>query len=336
MIVTLTANPAIDRTVELRDALHRGGVHRAASVRDQAGGKGINVARALAASDVASLAVFPAAPGDPLAAAVRSERLAHRVSAIAGAVRTNLAITEPDGTTTKVNEPGPTLDRAEVDALVEAAVDASAGADWLVLAGSLPPGAPGDLYARVIGAVRGRYGADAPRVAIDSSGDALREALESGQPVELIKPNADELAELVAHRLDRALTGADLEADPGLAATAGRLALSLGVGAVLLTLGAAGALYLDAGTALLASPPPIGVASTVGAGDASLAGYLLAHGEGATPATALAQAVAHGAAAAALPGSSLPARADTHPESVRVRPIAGPHEAEPHEEGVSS
>lgn len=336
MIVTLTANPAIDRTVELPHPLRRGGVLRAVSVRDQAGGKGINVARALAASGVASLAVFPSAVDDPLTLAVRSERLMHRASPIAGAVRTNLAITEPDGTTTKVNEPGPELDRAEVDALVGAAVDAAHGAAWLVLAGSLPPGAPPDLYARAIEAVRERYGADAPRVAIDSSGDPLRAALESGQPVDLIKPNADELAELVARRLDPSPTGDDLEADLGLAAIAAEHARSLGVGAVLLTLGGAGALYLDARTALVAAPPPITVVSTVGAGDASLAGFLLAHGEGASPAAALAQAVAHGSAAAALPGSSLPARTDTHPESVRVLPVAGLHGLEPLQEGVSS
>lgn len=324
MIVTLTANPAIDRTIEIDGPLERGAVQRASGTRQQAGGKGVNVARALAASNVEAVAVFPAAADDPFTAAMRAEGLAHRATPIRGAVRVNLAVTEPDGTTTKVNEPGPELSTAELEALVDEVVAASRGASWLVLAGSLPGSTPATLYARVIEAVRSRLGAGAPRIAIDSSGAPLLETLRAGVPVDLIKPNAHELAELVA-ALDAGspLDGDALEADPAAAMAAAERALALGVGAVLLTLGGAGAAYLDERTTLVATHPPVAVASTVGAGDASLAGFLLAHGEGAAPDAALAQAVAHGAAAAQLPGSTLPARADTTPEAVCVRAWPG-------------
>ncbi|GGA69226.1 1-phosphofructokinase [Pseudoclavibacter endophyticus] len=329
MIVTLTANPAIDRTVVIDEPLRRDAVHRASRTSDQAGGKGVNVSRALVASGAATVAVFPAASDDPFTLAVREEGLPHVAVPIAGRVRTNIAITEPDGTTTKINEPGPELDVVARERLVEAIVEACRGARWLVLAGSLPPAAPPLRYARILETVRARLGDGAPRIAVDSSGPPLSDLVLGGLRVDLIKPNAHELAELLNradHLTSRSdwLEGDALEADLGTAVDAAGRALDLGCGAVLLTLGGTGAVYVDRATALVASPPPIRVASTVGAGDASLAGFLLAHGEGASPAGALAQAVAHGAAAASLPGSTLPSRAQTHPEAVRVEAWCSP------------
>ncbi|MGO2112815.1 MAG: 1-phosphofructokinase family hexose kinase [Pseudoclavibacter sp.] len=343
MIVTLTANPAIDRTISIGEPLQRNAVHRASGTRDQPGGKGINVSRALRASGVPTVALFPAAHDDPFAIALRGEGIQHVAVPIEGRVRTNIAITEADGTTTKLNEPGPTLGLAAREHVVDAVVEACRGASWLVLAGSLPPADPPLRYARVIEAVRARLGDGAPRIAVDTSGAPLRDVLRSGLPVDLIKPNAHELAELLngsrpAREAGRGggaggaggggfagqvadgqpLDGDALESDLGTAVEAARRALDFGCGAVLLTLGGAGAVYTDASTALVAAPPPISVASTVGAGDASLAGFLLAHSEGASPAGALAQAVAHGAAAASLPGSTLPARDQTHPDDVQV------------------
>lgn len=313
MIVTLTTNPAIDRTLRLADRLRRGAVQRLVDADLQAGGKGINVTRALRASGVDSVAVFPASDSDPFTSFVRDEGLPHVAVPIDGAVRTNIAVTEPDGTTTKLNEPGPALSVVERERIIDAVIDASRGANWLVLAGSLPPATTKLHYARVIEAVRSRLGDGAPRIAVDSSGEPLRDVLTSGQPVDLIKPNADELADLLGDE-DPAV----LEADLDRAVAAAERALAFGCGAILLTLGGAGAVYVDAATTIVAVPPPIALASTVGAGDAALAGFLLAHADGAPPARALAQAVAHGSAAASLPGSTLPARGDTDPDAVRV------------------
>ena len=168
MIVTLTANPSLDRTVELDGALEPGAVQRATSTRQDPGGKGVNVTRALRASGVESVAVLPAEPGDPFLAALAAEGVPCRAVPIRGAVRTNLTIVDAAGVTTKVNEPGPVLDADAQARLIEVTADAAIGADWLVLAGSLPPGVADDFYVRVVEAVArrgtaGRHGGAAHR-----------------------------------------------------------------------------------------------------------------------------------------------------------------------------
>ncbi|MFP5312717.1 MAG: PfkB family carbohydrate kinase, partial [Actinomycetes bacterium] len=138
-----------------------------------------------------------------------------------------------------------------------------------------------------------------------------------GMP-DLLKPNAEELAELAAAAGFATATADELEADPGAAAAAAAAVVRSGVGAVLATLGSKGAVLVTADGAWLATHPPVAAVSTVGAGDSALAGYLLAHGQGAAPADCLRQAVAHGAAAASLPGSTVPAVHQTTPDAVTI------------------
>ena len=116
----------------------------------------------------------------------------------------------------------------------------------------------------------------------------------------------------------------ELEADSGLAVSAARTLIARGVGAVLATLGPKGALLVTADGAWHATRPPVEARSTVGAGDSSLAGFLLADVAGAPPRDCLRQAVAHGAAAASLPGTTVPTLAQTDPGAVTVTEIAGP------------
>ena len=118
MIITVTPNPSIDRTVTLLTALVRGAVHRVTSVSSEPGGKGVNVARALTLAGLDVVAVLPAARHDPILLALRAIGVEVHAVPVAGAVRTNLAITETDGTTTKINEPGAVVDPADIDALV--------------------------------------------------------------------------------------------------------------------------------------------------------------------------------------------------------------------------
>ena len=313
MIVTLTANPSLDRTIELAAPLGRGDVQRAHASSEQPGGKGVNVSRALIASGLDTLAILPGDAADPMLVALRAERIPSANLGIAARIRSNITITEPDGTTTKINEPGPTLSADHETSLIDLVVASSRNAEWLILAGSLPPGLSADFYARVIRAVRAEYPHNAPRIAVDSSGEPLSALLASGEPVDLIKPNAEELAELTGKG-----TGDSLEADPAAAfAAAGRL-VARGIAAVMATLGSRGAVLTTADGGWLATMPPIVARSTVGAGDSSLAGYLLADQAGGSPQQRLAQAVAHGSAAAALPGSTMPAASDTHPESATL------------------
>jgi 1-phosphofructokinase len=318
MIVTLTVNPSIDRTIELPAALARGEVQRAAAAHQEPGGKGINVTRALVASGLETIALFPAADGDAFVGAMRESRLPFRNLPITGAVRSNVTLTEPDGTTTKVNEPGPALDDAELDALTASVVAAAAGASWLVISGSLPPSIDQAYYVRVVRAVAEALGEAAPRIAVDGSGEPLRLLLESGQRVDLIKPNAEELAELTG------IGSADaFEAAPAFAASAALRLLEHGVAAALVTLGGEGAALVTPAATWFADAPRIEARSTVGAGDSSLAGYLLASAEGRDEAACLAQAVAHGAAAASLPGSTVPTRLEADRYSITVHRDAG-------------
>lgn len=325
MIVTLTANPSLDRTVELPAPLARGEVQRAVAVHQHSGGKGVNVSRALVASGLDTVAVLPGGDSDPVLAGLLDDGVPYAALPISEPLRSNVTLTEPDGVTTKINEPGPELSLDEQEALIGLLLDRSRGASWVVLAGSLPPGVPADFYATVARRLRSTHDGDAPLIAIDSSGAPLVAAISgdslgniNGKP-DLLKPNAEELAELAAAAgLTDVHTADELEADPGLAARAAAAVVGSGVGAVLATLGSKGAVLVTADGAWLATHPPIQAVSTVGAGDSSLAGYLLAATNGGTSQDCLRQAVAHGAAAASLPGSTVPAVHQTTPDAVTI------------------
>ena len=322
MIVTLTANPSLDRTVALPGPLLRGEVQRAISVRQESGGKGVNVSRALVASGLKTVAVLPGAEADPVLTGLRETDVPFAALPIGEPLRSNVALTEPGGVTTKINEPGPALSEEQQEALISLLLDHARGAAWVVLAGSLPPGVPADFYATVTRRMRSLFdGEAAPRVAVDSSGEPLAAAVSgdtSGKP-DLLKPNAEELVELAAAAgFATNKSAEELEADPEAAAAAASAVVRSGVGAVLATLGTKGAVLVTADGAWLATHPPVTAVSTVGAGDSSLAGYLLASSQGAAPVDCLRQAVAHGAAAASLPGSTVPAVNQTTPDAVTI------------------
>lgn len=318
MIVTLTANPSIDRAVTLSAPLAVGEVQSATDAREDAGGKGVNVARVIAAAGRATLAVVPVGDHDPYRELLAATGIPVRAVASAGRVRANLTVADPAGTTTKINLPGPVMDAGGAAELTAAVVEACADADWLVLAGSVPPGAGETFYTDVIRAVRDAWGDRAPRVAVDASGAALEAVVRDGRP-DLIKPNDEELAALVRE---------DPSGDVDLVSEAVRRARTVvpsHAAAALVTLGGAGALLVTGDEVLRAVAPKIAVVSTVGAGDSSLAGYLLADVAGAAPAERLANAVAYGAAAAMLPGTQAPTPADLPPGSIRVLPFVPAH-----------
>ncbi|MET0797301.1 MAG: 1-phosphofructokinase family hexose kinase [Rhodococcus sp. (in: high G+C Gram-positive bacteria)] len=318
MMVTLTANPSMDRTVTLETPLTRGGVHRASSSAVDPGGKGVNVARVIGGSGVEALAVIPANGGDPIIDAMSAKGVRYSALPTSGPARTNITVSEIGGTTTKINEPGATVSeqtRAELrDRILTLAVDA----EWVVLSGSLPPGLPVEWYAELVVALR----ATTAKVAVDTSDEpllALADRFPESAP-DLIKPNSEELAQLTGHDSEE-LESAAAQGDPSAAVSAATILLGRGVGAVLATLGSAGAVLVTQGGAWYASPPPITAVSTVGAGDSSLAGYILADVENCSDADKLRRAVAYGTAATALPGTTLPLPEQTHPTSVTVRAL---------------
>jgi 1-phosphofructokinase len=316
VIITLTPNPSIDYTVTLTGRLERGAVLRADSVTTVAGGKGVNISRAAVAAGVPTIAVLPAVADDPFVLELLRDGIDCRPEPPAGAIRSNVTVTEPDGTTTKVNTPGATVTPDDLARLFDAVVRRAEQAAWVVLAGSLPPGAPEQWYAELVEALR----ATSTKVAVDTSGAALSALAERLVPgaVALLKPNAEELA---------SMTGADearIEADPLEAAAAAQVLVGRGTAAVLATLGGSGAVLATPEGAWHATPPPTTVVSTVGAGDSSLFGYLLAELNGAAPPDRLRHAVAYGSAAAGLPGTTIPAPAGTRPDLVDVRELTGP------------
>ena len=325
MIVTVTPNPSIDRTVTLPARLVRGAVHRVQSVSTEPGGKGVNVARALTLAGLDTLAILPAGGRDPILSALQSCGVPFYAVPVDGAVRTNLTITESDGTTTKINEPGAVIDEAALAALTAAILDRAESARWVVLSGSLPPGMPDSWYADVVA----RLQSFDCKVAVDTS-DAPLAALAAGfgrAAPDLIKPNAEELASLAgvaAEHLEAALA----QGDPDPVVAAARQLINRGAHTVLATLGPAGAVLVDETGSWLATPPPIKPRSTVGAGDSSLAGYVRADVAGAQPPQRLQMAVAYGSGAAALPGSALPSPAQIDLDDVAVKPIS-PYPARP-------
>ena len=303
MIITLTMNPSVDRTATLGTELLRGGVNRIVAVEDCAGGKGINVARVVHGSGTEALAVFPAPPADPFVDMCATDGLVHHVVPVTHPVRVNLTVSEPDGTTTKINAPGADGGQRVRLAVTDLLDELGAPGDWVVLSGSLPVGTPGDFYARLVPRLREK----GVRVAVDTSDTpllTLAAALPESAP-DLMKPNGEELGQIVG------VDGAELERSAANGeftevVAAARALCRQGVGSVLVTLGGAGAVLVDGDGAWFAEAPPVTVRSTVGAGDSALAGYLVAEARGEDAGGRLAWAVAHGAAAASLPGTRLP------------------------------
>jgi 1-phosphofructokinase len=315
MIVTLTPNPSVDRTVALASPLERGAVLRAESVTAQSGGKGVNISRAAVTAGVPTIAVLPAEKDDPYVLELLRDGIDCRPERPVGPVRVNITITEPDGTTTKINSPGATVDRPALERLEQALHQRAQQARWVVLAGSLPPGAPANWYAEIVDDLAGTTA----RVAVDTSDEPLRAMAEQigsgGAAPDLMKPNGEELASLTGDDADV------LEADPAAAAKAATVLVEQGVGAILVTLGGNGAVLVTREGAWHASAPPTTVVSTVGAGDSSLFGYLLGDLQGASPTDRLRLAVAYGSAAAGLPGTTIPGPEHTRPELVDVRQL---------------
>lgn len=311
MIVTLTLNPSLDRTLEV-DTITRGAVLRAASAHLDPGGKGVNVARALLANGVGSRAVVACggAEGEQLVRLMAEEQVPAIAVPIAARTRSNVTLVEADGTVTKVNEPGAPLTIPEFHAVAAAVLGCADTADWVVMCGSLPPEVPVEVYA----GFTAQLAAAGIRVAVDTSGPALLSAVAAGP--HLVKPNREELAEAV---------GATLR-DLGDVIDAARSLRALGAGAVLASLGAEGALLVDEDGVLLARGNPVEPRSTVGAGDALLAGFLAG---GARGEKALIEAVAWGGAAVGLPGSRMPGPADITREGIEVTrdPRARPRSA---------
>jgi 1-phosphofructokinase len=304
VIVTLTLNPSLDRTVDV-ESLERGAVIRTSNPLLEPGGKGVNVTRALSANGVASLAVVAVGgpEGAELGRLLERDGILCRFVPVSGRTRSNLTVCEPDGTVTKLNEPGSPLSDTDLSAIATAVRTSVRDGDWLVVSGSTPP----EFTASQITALLTEATATGARLVVDSSGDALSMSLASKPRI--VKPNREELAELV---------GRELGSVAAVQAAAEEVR-ALGAEYVLVSLGAEGAVLVGPGGLLVGESKVDSIRSTVGAGDSFLAGFLSKFTTDESDVeAALLEALTWGAAATRLPGSAVPSPSDLDPTNVQL------------------
>ena len=290
MIVTVTANPAVDQTVRVHH-LDIAAVNRFFAPQLDASGKGVNVSRMahrLGWSTIA-LGFLAGEIGMLVEQSLDREGVPHHFVCVPGQTRLNMTVVdETTGSATHFLGPGPTIGRehfAQLDALLLSQLPA---ARILVLAGNLPPGAPDDIYATYVRLARAR----GVQTIVDADGEALRLAV-AAKP-SLIKPNLAEAERLLGRKLP------DLTA---VAAGARELVVQ-GVATVVISLGARGAIGVQGARVWLAVPPELEQESTVGAGDSFVAGLAVALASGKDFVEGLRQGTAAGAATAITPGTA--------------------------------
>jgi 1-phosphofructokinase len=307
-ILTLTLNPALDLTVEL-SRLEPGQVNRSDTLHSHAAGKGVNVAQVLA--DLGHQLTVSGFLGEDNLQAFETlfakRGFVDAFIRVPGETRSNIKLAESDGRITDLNGPGPLVSAAAQQALLERLDQIAPGHDAVVVAGSLPQGvSPQWLQALIV-----RLKNLGLKVALDTSGEALRAALTAGPW--LIKPNREELAEVLGSEAVSVLAQAE---------AANRLH-ALGVEHVVISHGADGVNWFSVGSALHATPPKVSVASTVGAGDSLLAGMLHGLVSADTPEQTLRTATAIAAMAVTQIGFGISdaARLAQLEQGVRVRPL---------------
>jgi 1-phosphofructokinase family hexose kinase len=297
VILTVTLNAAIDRTVAVPN-FRLGHRHRAVESRTSAGGKGVNVARALKllGRPVIATGLAGGPTGARIVERLAEESILNDFTRIEAESRTNLAVVDPtSGEQTEINERGPEVTAEEVDLFVEKLLYLAQGATVCVVAGSVPPGVDADVYSRLVSALR-EHGV---LTVLDADGDPMRAGLRAEPAV--VAPNVLEAEGAVGHEfgddddLSRGLSGliemgageAIITRDNGCVAIVGEgengapLGRRAGEG--------------PRGTRYEVEIEPLEPVSTVGSGDAFLAGYVAARYEGASPRECLAYGVACGA-----------------------------------------
>ncbi|GEM_PF-17949 len=306
MIVTVTLNPGVDRTLTVEE-LRFNEVLRAKKVQLDWGGKGLNVARTLKILGEESLAtgLIGGASGEMLRKGLNSLGVANDFFEIKHESRSNYVILdEKNQRHIKVNEPGPVVDEGELAAFVEWVSQTAQEGDYWVFCGSLPPGVPTRTYAELIKAVKVR----GARACLDSSGEALRLGIEA-QPY-LVKPNREEL---------EGLTGRKLNSIEEVFSAAVELQQK-GVEIVLVSMGAKGLIVAAKDIQELIPAPNIEEKNPTGAGDALLAGFILAVKQGFAIERAARLAVAAGSAAASTAGVGIDSRTDVESLYRRIAP----------------
>ena len=288
MIVTLTINPAIDRTISV-DRLAFEDRAYVNSNRESAGGRGINASCVIHSFGGESTAVFPSGghSGKRLEAFLNGCGLRIAVVPIRNPIRTNMTVTDKHGLTVNLNETGPTLSKAEVARVEQTVLGALDKASWLMVCGSIPPGVPSSFYARLISTAK-RKGV---KTLLDADGAALREGIEAGPTV--VSPNQQEAERLLGVTLLTRKTYVE----------AAETIREMGPESVVLSVGSRGAIGAFPKGLFEAVPPRVDAVCPIGSGDALAAAYAWSMERNPDrPAEALRWGVAAGTASAQMPG----------------------------------
>ncbi len=315
MIVTVTLNPCVDRTLFV-EGLRVHDTNRVTQTEIDAGGKGLNLSRVatrLGAKTVA-LGFLGGEAGDYVRLRLVQEGVPERCTPIAAQTRTNVSIESGDGPPTTLNEPGPSILPAEFEALrAELTAQAEAG-EWVVFAGSVPPSLPRTVIADL---ARCAHEAGC-RVMVDADGEVMQHAL--GECLDFIKPNRSEAERLLGRSLPEIgdVAAAAQELHQRLVAQGSDLGL------VVISLGADGAVMTSPRGTWHGLPIPVEARSTIGSGDSMVAGILTALTSGLSESEALRYGLAAGAATAMTSGSDIGQRADFDAllPQARVQPLS--------------
>lgn len=287
MILTVTANPSIDRNVSADRLVFE---DRAYIVdrSESAGGRGINASAVIHAfgGQTKAIAISGGKNGRRLEEHLGKQGFPFELVRIKHEIRSNLTVSDRSGLTVKLNEQGPALDDAESNRLEKAVCKSLNETGCLMLCGSLPPGVPADFYARLIRSAKKR----GVRTLLDTDGDALLVGIEAEPAV--VAPNQQEAERL----LNRALI-TRTHFHEAVARIHG-----MGAASVILSLGSRGAIGLHEGREIMATPPRIEAVCPIGSGDAMAAAFAWAIHSGKDFADALRWGVAAGTASTMQPG----------------------------------
>ena len=295
MIVTVTMNPAIDKTVDI-DALERGGLNRIKKVEYDAGGKGINVSKTIRELGGTSVAAgfLGGNAGRTIESVLNEKGIQHDFIWVEGETRTNTKVFETTGEVTELNEPGPEISPAQMEQLIKK-LEEYAGAETLfILAGSIPHGVDKGIYAEIIRRVH----AHGAKVLLDADGELFRNALDAGP--DIIKPNRVELEEFAGYDY-RASVEELLQVAKGLK--------NKGIGTVAVSMGKSGAMFVREGYEVRCPALSVKAHSTVGAGDAMVAALAYAWDQNLDDEQTVRMCIATSAGAVTTIGTKPPTRA---------------------------
>ena len=307
MITTICLNPCFDRAMEL-DSLKMGEVNRIRETREDMGGKGINVAVVAQrlGLDVQCIGTMGENGAEKLSAMMDAEKLHHHFMRIPGRVRANLKLViKGEKGITELNEAGSAIGEANLKAFFDMAEEATKDSDMVVMTGSLPPGCPEGTYRDLMKRLEGK------KCILDTEGKELELAAKA-HPF-LIKPNLHEMEMTLGLELRTMRSIRD----------AALLFIRLGVEHAVVSMGAMGAMYVDAERTLFAPALRVATRSHIGAGDAMLGGMLLGYEKEGDMARAFKYGVAAGAASVMTEGTQLIVPEDFYAlmEQVRIQEV---------------